>query len=73
VGPGVLTSRTTDAELKMIRPWRVVAPDGTIVETSSTFSEAEIALRDGDTMQLRDPQHGWRDVPTGEFPAEETG
>lgn len=66
----MLTSRTADAEVTMIRPWRVMAPDGTIVETSSTFAEAEIALRDGDTMQLLDPQQGWRDVPSGEFPAD---
>jgi hypothetical protein len=46
----------------MTRPWRVVAPDGTIVATSSTFSEAEIAHRDGDTLQQLDTQHEWQDA-----------
>jgi hypothetical protein len=54
----------------MIRPWRVVAPDGTIVATSSTFSEAEIALRDGDTLQKLDTQHEWQDVFLGDSAAD---
>jgi hypothetical protein len=54
----------------MTRPWRVVAPDGTIVATSSTFSEAEIAHRDGDTLQQLDTQHEWQDASLGESPAE---
>jgi hypothetical protein len=48
----------------------VVAPDGTIVATSSTFSEAEIAHRDGDTLQQLDTQHEWQDASLGESPAE---
>lgn len=54
----------------MTRPWRVIAPDGTIIEMSSTFSEAEIVLRDGDSLQHLDWQNEWRAVAGGEPCAE---